>query len=85
MAQVSQEVVVTQRMKRSFQKAKIEILNAGGEYPDTPSRRDVNNDSVALMLRYKRVKVIFPDGIRMNGGIDLVAGLCPRSRNSCHK
>ena len=56
-------ILVTQGYKRSSQKAKVEILNAGGEYRDSADGEDINNDSMVIMLSYKGVKVLLTGDI----------------------
>jgi competence protein ComEC len=79
------QVTVSQGDKWSSQKARIEILNAGGEYPDTTSGRNINNDSIVMMLYYKSVKVLFTGDIEIAERQDLVDDYCSRSRNRCRK
>ena len=78
-------VVVRQDQTRNIQGAEIEILNAGGGYPDTKSGKDINNDSIVFLLKYKDVKVLLTGDIEQEEGSDLVKDYCPRSRNTCEK
>ena len=74
-------VLVTQGMKRSSQKAKIEIFNAGGEYPDTSNGEDINNDSIVMMLSYRGVKVLLTGDIEFAEGEDLADDYSSRKLN----
>ena len=71
--------------ERSSQDAEVEILNAGGEYPDTTRGKNINNDSIVMMLRYRRVKVLFTGDIEEEEGLDLVDEFCARARKKCKK
>ena len=77
---VRKKVMVKQGKIRTIQGAKIEILNAGGEY-----KNDINNDSIVLLLRYNGVKVLFTGDIEQDEGRDLVKDFCPRSKNKCKR
>ena len=79
------KVVVSQDQTRTIQGAEIEILNSGGEYPETKAGKDINNDSMVLLLRYKSVKVLFTGDIETAEGNDLVNDFCPRSKKKCRK
>ena len=61
------------------------FLNAGGEYPETKKGKDINNDSIVLLLYYRGVKVLLPGDIEEDEGIDLVNDYCPHSINRCRK
>jgi len=77
-------VQVTEGMKRSSQKARIEVLGAGGRHPET-SGTNINNDSITLMLRYKGVKVLFTGDIESEEGRRLTDTYCPHSTHKCRK
>jgi competence protein ComEC len=79
------EVLVTQGMRRSFQRARVEVLNAGGEYPNTSKGKDINNDSIVLLISYRGVKVLLTGDIEAEEGRDLVDDYCPSSTISCRK
>ena len=85
MACAQEQVLVQVGMKRSSQEAKVEILNAGGEYPDTSKGKDINNDSIVMMLSYRSVKVLFTGDIEEEEGLDLVDEFCTRAKKRCRK
>lgn len=84
-ANAGSDIVPTRGMKRSSQRAKIEVLMVGGNHPDTDNGPDINNDSLSSMLSYRGTKVLFTGDIEGDGGNDLVNTYCRRSRNSCRK
>ncbi len=84
-ARAGTDIVPARGLKRSSQSAKIEVLMVGGNHPDTDDGRDINNDSLSIMLSYKGTKVLFTGDIEGDGGNDLVNEYCRRSRNSCRK
>jgi len=85
MNRAEEQVIVSQNMSRSFQRARIKVLNAGGEYPDTSDGVDINNDSMVLLLSYRGVRVLFPGDIEEDEGKDLVNDYCSSSTNHCRK
>lgn len=77
--------VVQQNEEHKYQKARIVFLNAGGQYPQTNAGRNINNDSIVMMLYFKSVKVLFTGDIEAAEGLDLAQTYCNLSRGGCKK
>ena len=71
-------------MTRTSKSAKVEVLMAGGNHPNTSVGKDINDDSLSMMLTYKGVKVLFTGDIEDDGGFDLVSRWCG-TRTKCSK
>jgi beta-lactamase superfamily II metal-dependent hydrolase len=85
MENAGERIVVEPGMRRSSQRARVEILMAGGNHPDSGEGEDINNDSLTMMLSYRGTKVLLPGDIEGDGGNDLVDEYCSSTSNSCRK
>jgi competence protein ComEC len=74
-----------QGLTRTSQSAKVQVLMTGGRHPDNGAGDDINNDSLSLMLTYKRVKVLFTGDIEGDGGLELVNEYCSPTRATCSR
>lgn len=84
-ARIAVTHVVEQDEEHKFQKARIVFLSAGGEYEDTSDGDDINDDSLVMMLYFKRVKALFTGDIEEREGDDLARDYCNLNRSSCRK
>ncbi len=76
MNRVNEKVLLRQGHKLEVRGAKLRVLNAGREYPNTTKERDINNDSLVMMFYYKSVKTLFAGDIEEAEGRDLVSDYC---------
>jgi competence protein ComEC len=84
-ANAQSDIAPSQGLTRTSQGAKVQVLMAGGRHPDNGAGDDINNDSLSLMLTYKRVKVLFTGDIEGDGGLELVNEYCSPTRATCSK
>ena len=61
----------------------IEVLASGGDFPNTSSGTDINNDSLVLMLHYADRRILLPGDIEVDGGELLVNRHCSARIDSC--
>ena len=85
MNNAGERIVVTPGMRRSSQRARVEILMAGGNHPNTNQGENINNDSISMMLSYRGTKVLFTGDIEGDGGNDLVNAYCSSTSSRCRK
>jgi competence protein ComEC len=84
-ARIGASHVVQQGEEHKYQKARIVFLNSGGGYDDTPDGPNINNDSIVMMLYYKRVKMLFAGDIEGAEGRGLANDYCRPNRSTCKK
>jgi competence protein ComEC len=76
MERAQEKVLLRQGDGREFEQVKVKVLNAGREHPNTSRARDINNDSIVLMLKYNGTKVLFAGDIEEIEGQDMVDDYC---------
>lgn len=54
----------------------IRVLAAGGQFPDTATGADINNDSLVLLVEYGGRRILLTGDIEPAAGQQLVADLC---------
>ena len=61
----------------------IDVLASGGDFDDTSSGTDINNDSLVMMVEYQRRRILLTGDVEIAGGKQLVDDHCHNGADDC--